>query len=297
MNSTSTLTFLWTPWSAALSIGVVLLGAVLCWYAWRRSGYARAQGLLELFRLALIALMALCLNQPEWLEEFRPTDKPTILVLWDNSTSMDTRDVQLAPSAGSRLITRREAIANLVDEAAWESLRARTDVIVQPFSAPGPQSRTDLYEPLAQAPEKIKNLVGIVLISDGDWNEGPPPVQAATKLRLKGVPVYSIPIGSPARLPDIELVNLGSPTFGVAGKAVRIPFTIESTLPRESLTSVTLKTSDGEEINEEVRIAPMGRTSGSVLWKPAKTGDITLTLDVPKHPDEAYADNNRLSAP
>jgi uncharacterized membrane protein len=297
MNSTSTLTFLWTPWSAALSIGVVLLGAVLCWYAWRRSGYARAQGLLELVRLALIALIALCLNQPEWLEEFRPTDKPTILVLWDNSTSMETRDVSIAPSAGSRLMTRREAIANLVEESSWESLRARTDVIVQPFSAPGPQSRTDLYEPLAQAPEKIKNLVGVVVISDGDWNEGPPPVQAATKLRLKGVPVYSIPVGSPVRLPDIELVNLGSPTFGVAGKAVRIPFTIESTLPREYLTTVTLKTSDGEEINEEVRIAPMGRTSGSLLWKPAKTGDITLTLDVPKHPDEAYTDNNRLSAP
>ena len=27
-----------------------------------------------------------------------------------------------------------------------------------------------------------------MVISDGDWNEGPPPVQAATKLRLKGVP-------------------------------------------------------------------------------------------------------------
>src|SRR5712692_10729085 len=41
----------------------------------------------------------------------------------------------------------------------------------------------------------------------------------------------------------------------------------------------------------------MGRTSDSVLWKPTKTGDVTLTLEVPKHPDETYADNNRLSAP
>src|SRR5207247_1825784 len=222
---------------------------------------------------------------------------PAILVLWDNSTSMDTRDVAAGPSTGSRLISRREAIANLTDEAAWASLRERTDVIVQPFSAPGPTSRTDLYEPLAQAPEKVKNLIGVVLISDGDWNEGPPPVQAATKLRLKGVPVYSVPVGSTARLPDIELVNLGAPTFGVAGKAVRIPFTIESTLPREYLTTVTLKTSDGDEVTEEVRIAAMGRTNGSLLWKPKKTGDVTLTLDVPKHPDETLADNNRLTAP
>jgi hypothetical protein len=296
MNSTQSLTFLWTPWSVTLSAGAVLLAAVLCGLAWRRSGYARSQGLLELFRLALIALIALNLNQPEWVEEYRPVEKPAVGVLWDNSTSMDTRDVPLGPS-GPKLVSRREAIAHLTDEAAWASLRERMDIIVQPFSSPGSSSRTDLYEPLAQAPEQVKNLIGVVLISDGDWNDGPPPVQAATKLRLKGVPVFSIPVGSTTRLPDIELVSLGAPTFGVAGKAVRIPFTIESTLPREYRTSVTLKTSDGDEVSEEVRIAPMGRTSGSVLWKPAKVGDVTLTLDVPKHPEEAIADNNRLTAP
>ena len=91
MNSTHTLTFLWTPWSAALSIAVVLLAAGLCWAAWRRSGYARSQGLLELFRLAIVVLTALSLNQPEWVEEFRPTEKPAVAVLWDNSVSMATR--------------------------------------------------------------------------------------------------------------------------------------------------------------------------------------------------------------
>ncbi|HEX4588900.1 MAG TPA: hypothetical protein VH120_03165, partial [Gemmataceae bacterium] len=160
MTSTSTLTFLWTPWSAGLSIGVVLLGAGLCFMAWRRSGYARAQGLLEIFRLALIALMAFVLNQPEWVEEFRPEEKPAVAVLWDNSPSMETRDVPL--SAGTTgAITRREAIAKLIDDATWAPLRERMNVIVQPFSGPAPGQRTDLYEPLAQAPEKIKNLAGV----------------------------------------------------------------------------------------------------------------------------------------
>src|SRR5581483_6376754 len=117
------------------------------------------------------------------------------------------------------------------------------------------------------------------------------------KLRLKGVPVFAVPVGSATRLPDIELLSLAAPTFGIAGKAVRIPFTIESSLPHEYATTVTLKTSDGEEITEEVRIAPMGRTSGSLLWKPVKIGDVTLTLTVPKHPDETLRDNNQLTAP
>ena len=297
MNSTHRLTFLWTSWSAVMAIGVVVLAAGFCWTAWRRSGYARSQGLLELLRLAIVALIAFMLNQPEWVEEFQPVDKPALLVLWDNSTSMDARDVPLNGNSSSVLVARREAIAKLIDEAAWTSLRQRMEVSVQPFSAPEAGRRTDLYQPLADAPEKVKNLIGIVLISDGDWNEGPPPVQAATKLRSKGIPVFSVPVGSSTRLPDIELLSLGAPTFGVAGKSVRIPFTIESSLPRDYLTTVSLKTSDGDEVTQEVRIAAMGRTSGSLLWKPKTTGDVTLTLDVPKHPDETLADNNRLSAP
>jgi hypothetical protein len=297
MNASRALIFLWTPWSVALSIGVMLLGAALCWMAWRRSGYARPQGLLELVRLTTIALMVLVLNQPEWVEEFRPTEKPALLVLCDQSPSMDTRDVPLNSSEGSERISRRAAMAPWTDAAAWAPLQERYHVIVQPFAAPEPGRRTDLYEPLATAPEKVKNLTGIVLISDGDWNEGPPPVQAATKLRVQGVPVFSVPVGSATRLPDVELLSLGAPTFGVVGKPVRIPFTIESTLPHEHLTTVSLKSSDGDEVTEEVRIAPMGRTNGSLLWKPTRTGNLTLTLDVPKHPDETQGDNNRLMAP
>jgi hypothetical protein len=279
-----------------MSIGVVLLAAGFCWTAWRRSGYAVSQGLLESLRLAIVALMAIVLVQPEWVEEFRPEEKPAIAVLWDNSKSMETRDVPNT-SGGSSLLSRREVIASLIDDAAWAPLRERMDVVLQPFSAPETGRGTDLHEPLAEAQEKVKNLIGIVLISDGDWNEGPPPVQAATKLRLKGIPVFAVPVGSTTRLPDIDLLSLGAPTFGVVGKSVRIPFTIESSLAHEYLTTVSLKTSDGDEVTQEVRIAAMGRTSGSLLWKPAKTGDVTLTLDVPKHPDETLVDNNRLTAP
>jgi hypothetical protein len=297
VSSTQTLTFVWTSWSIVLSILTMLLAAGLCFFAWRRSGYTRSQGLLEILRFVIIGLLALLLNQPEWVEEYRPIEKPTLAVLWDHSGSMETRDVASTHAPGSAPITRREATAQLTDESAWASLKERMNVVVQPFADANSAHETDLYEPLAEAPEKYKNLIGIVLISDGDWNAGPPPVQAATKLRLQGVPVFSVPVGSSTRLPDIELLSLAAPTFGVVGKAVRIPFTIESSLPREYLTTVTLKTSDGDEVTEEVRIAPMGRTSGSVLWKPTKVGDVTLTLTVPKHPDETLADNNHLSAP
>lgn len=300
MNTVRTLTFAISAGTVALSVIAVLLTAGLCFVSWRRSGYRRSFGILEFLRLTIVCLVVVLFNQPEWVEEFRPDEKPTIAVLLDHSASMDTRDVTSSESPTKTVTTRREAIERLSESDFWHSLQEKLTVTIQAFpTADGSTAGqgTNLFEPLMQAPQRFKNLRAVVLASDGDWNEGEPPVQAASALRLKGVPIFAVPVGSSSRLPDIELLSLDSPTFGVAGKAVRIPFTIDSTLPREHLATVTLKTSDGEDVSKEVRIAPMGRTSDWLIWKPKTTGDYTITLDVPKQSDELIGDNNRLSAP
>jgi hypothetical protein len=297
MNVSRSLTFLWTPWSAVASVLVVLVTAGFCFVAWRRSGYRPSMGLLELLRLVLVAFVAVLLNQPEWIEEFRPEEKPAIAVLYDASTSMETRDSVRLPQSSAPPTTRREAIAPLVDPATWSKLRERMNVVIQAVSEPRAGHGTDLYDPLAHSPEKIQNLRGIVLASDGDWNEGQPPVQAAARLRMRGIPLFAIPVGSRTRLPDVELLSLDLPTFGVAGKSVRVPFTIESSLPREFSTTVVLRTSDGDEVSKEVRVAPMNRTNDWLVWKPKASGDFTLTLTVPKHSDESLTDNNHMTAP
>jgi len=297
MSASRSLTFLGTPWTIAISALIVLVTAGFCFVAWRRSGYRRSMGLLESLRLGLVGLGALVLNQPEWVEEFRPEEKPSIAVLWDASASMDTRDVVPAERAGAGAATRREAIAPLTETATWDKLHERMNVVIQPFSEPRPGHGTDLNEPLTRAPQRIQNLRGIVLASDGDWNEGSPPVLAAARLRMRGVPVFAVPVGSRTRLPDVELLSLDVPTFGVAGKSVRIPFSIDSSLPRDFNTTVTLRTSDGDEVSKEVRVLAMSRTNDWLVWKPRATGDFTLTLTVPRHGDETLTDNNKLTAP
>jgi hypothetical protein len=210
---------------------------------------------------------------------------------------METRDVSRGEKTSAQPETRREAIEPLTRPASWSKLGEGMDVVIQPFSPKGSGRGTDLGEPLVKALQSIPNLRGVVLASDGDWNEGQPPSLAAARLRARGIPVFAVPAGSPTRLPDVELLSLDAPTFGVAGKAVRVPFTIDSALPRAFATTVTLKTSDGEEVTKEVKVEPMGKTSDEISWKPRAKGDVTLTLSVPKHAEESLVDNNQLSAP
>src|SRR5262249_42715008 len=134
MSLSRSLTFLWTPWSIAASVAVFLVTAGLSFVAWRRSGYRTAIGFLELLRLTLVAIVALMLNQPEWIEEFRPEEKPAIAVLWDASTSMETRDVSHAGKSSAPAESRREAIAALADASSWTKLHEKLNVVIQPFS-------------------------------------------------------------------------------------------------------------------------------------------------------------------
>jgi hypothetical protein len=296
--STSTLTFQTTTPAMLISVIVVLVTAFLCQAAWRRSGCLRSVGLLEGLRFCLVLSVAVLLNQPEWIEEIRPPDRPTVVVLWDDSGSMATRDVLNDERPGNPPVRRSEWVQPLLDADLWQAASDRVKIVFEPFSSSeGSPDGTDINTALKSVPEKHLNLRAVVLLSDGDWNEGEAPAAAATKLRLKGVPVFGVGVGSETALPDIQIVSLDAPTFGVAGKAARIPFTIRSSLSRDYPVVVTLESSDGQRAEKQILIPAMGQLSDALSWQPETVGDFELTLKVPPSDAERIPDNNEQTVP
>jgi hypothetical protein len=337
MIRTGSLIFSWTPLSIVIALAAVAAATVVGWIACRRSGWRRSTVGLETLRWLLVAAVALLLGGPEWIEHYRPDEQPVVAVLWDDSGSMETRDVigkyesSSAADESGTAATRRQAIEKLTRPQTWAALQKRASVIIEPFSmtqqdeaeavrvrsisnSPRPTSKpsgastaadsatenrsgTDLSGPLLDAMQKHDHLLGVVIASDGDWNQGGTPIRAATRLRSAGVPVFVFPVGSDTRLPDVELISFDVPTFAIAGKRVRIPLTIESSLPRDHMATMTMQTKSGEEISKDVRIAAMGRTAEWIDWKPTQLGDDQLTLRVSSHGSEIRDDNNLLAAP
>ena len=296
--SEQALRFFTTPWTIGISAALVAATLAVAFLTWRRSGFAVGTGLVELLRVAIATLVAVLLNQPEWVEEYRPDEKPTVVVLHDASRSMDTKDVVATDGSnatGPR--TRREVVAPLAESDFWKSLEERFQVVVEPVAPAPPGTATDLAEPLAQVAERFAALRAVVLASDGDWNKGRLPLDAAQMLRLAQVPVYAVPAGSPTKLPDLDLTSLDCPTMGVAGKPVRVPFTIVSSLPTERVVVATLATSTGEKLVKEVRLPPMATVTDWVYWTPPAVGDYTVTLAIPVEPGEILPDNNQRTAP
>ncbi|GAA5506478.1 hypothetical protein [Novipirellula caenicola] len=286
--------FQWNSLFLVVSILVLVVTCGLAWIACARSRFRSSVVWIELFRVLLVALAVLLLNQPEMIYQIDPTRRPTVVVLGDDSLSMDTTDTG---DELNLMRTRRESIGHVMDERTWAAVQQDADVIVMPFASGAKNDRTDIDAALSSAIDGYPHLRAVVLASDGDWNAGATPVEAATQFRMQQIPIFTIPVGSQERLPDVELLSFDVPALGVANKTLRIPFAVESSLAQDHRAIAKLTASDGTEATREFTIHAMGQTSETILWKPQQTGEFQLTLSIPMHASERITSNNELSMP
>ncbi|MFM8891062.1 MAG: hypothetical protein ACKOTB_05440 [Planctomycetia bacterium] len=316
--------FSWTPWSVAVAVVALALVAAVASVGWQRGGFRRGVGLLELLRFVIASIVVMLLGQPEWVAVQPAAEKPEVVVLVDDSRSMETVDATVpapraadaadggaaaaarldvpadtsadAPASAARVVSRTTAVAAAGDAGFWMSLADRFDVRIERFATDA-AAGTNLFAPLESVGRRHPRLRAVVLVSDGDWNEGRPPVQAAGPLRLAGIPVLAVPVGSPTPMPDVSVASLDTASSGVVGKPFRVPFSIRSTLPRERSVTASVETSDGQSVTRQVRVPSMGTADDAIYWTPATTGDFTISVRVPPEPGEAIPDNNSRTTP
>lgn len=290
-----------TPLTLWLGIAALLGVASLCYLSWIRSPHPGRTAALEILRFFIASLVVLLLWQPEWRTVIHPTTKPSIAILWDHSGSMETLDAELPPvlSADGKkgeIVARSEWVEKALASDLLTPLRSdgANELITKPFATPSENVSTgsDLSTPLDELLQKENNLRAVVMLSDGDFNFGQPPVGAAQKYRLRGVPIFTIPVGSETRLPDLDLLTVTAPTYGIVGENVQIPFTIRSSLDRQVRTIVRLRDDAGRERTKNIILPPNTETYDSILWRLEKEGSSTLNLSVPVEDGELVSANN-----
>lgn len=281
------------------SLALIVLGA-LSLLTWRRSPHRGRTAGLEVLRMLAGLTVVVLLWQPEWRTIVHPETKPKIAILWDDSKSMTTIDATLPPvlSDKAAIVSRAAWVRQALASELWQPLAAKgeNEVDVIPFASPQPDhaalAGTDLATPLGDLLDKESNLRAVVLLSDGDYNLGQPPVAAAQKMRLRGVPLFPIPVGSQTRLPDLDLLSVTAPSYGIIGENVQIPFTIRSSLDRPVRTLVRIRDEAGRERTKDIVLAPNAETYDSVLWRLEKEGSSTLEISIPVADGELVASNN-----
>ncbi len=303
MTSQWSFAFTWPVLAGGL---VVILAATwLSYQQWRRAGARRLVLGLEVLRWLLVALLFFTLGRPEFIVRVNPDEDPVVAVLRDGSRSMTTRDVVVE---GNQVLSRREWIERELGSDLWKPVRNRFRIAVEDFSplpadggaAEGAtnllaatfEEGTDINAALEEARARHRNLRAVVVLSDGDWNLGKSPVSAATKLRMDGVPVFGVAVGSETYLPDVMVANVSPPAYAITGESVFIPFTVRSYMPREVRTTVRVKGPNGTESSKEIVIPPMGQAQDALFWRAQKEGRASVTLAIEDTAGELRKDNN-----
>ncbi len=288
-----------TPLTLWIGIAALILMIGLSVVSWKRSPHPKRTAALECLRFLATAVVVVLLWQPEWRTTLNPDSKPKIAILWDDSKSMESIDAPLPASLSPDpdVVSRAEWVESALAADFWEPLEAGgdNDLLVLPFATPGADgglSGTNLEAPLSELLERETNLRAVVMLSDGDFNTGQPPVAAAQKMRLRGVPLFTIPVGSETRLPDLDLLSVSAPTYGIVGENVQIPFTIRSSLNRQVRTIVRLRDESGRERTKDIVLPPNAETYDSILWRLESEGSSTLELSIPVADGELVATNN-----
>jgi len=286
--------------SLAAPISVIVTAALvwaaagwLCYANWRRAGNRRAAGRLEALRFVLITLLAVTLLRPEYVQKVERTAAPEIAILVDASDSMKTRDVSLT----NGVVSRQEWLARQLAREFWRPLQAGAKVSVEPFAPPSTNQNaingTDLSLALENTLHRYKNLKAVVLLTDGDWNEGKSPLGAATQYREQNIPVFTVPVGRETPVPDLILDTVSAPSYGLLGEEIAVSFKVVSHLPREVKTTVSITDNLGESARKDITIPAQGEVEDAILWSPREVGKVTAIVQLPVQPDEAIAENNQ----
>ena len=295
-----------SQWSFATSAlillvgaGVMVLSAWLGWSSWQRNGRRGKVGLLELLRFATVTLLAFTFLQPEYVRLIERTEQPQVAILNDLSGSMLTRDVV----STNEIITRSEWLEEQTKREYWKPLETGSEVMIESFAAPPDLSATnavaqpreigtDLTAALSALIEQQKNLKAVLMLTDGDWNLGPSPIGVATRFRDQEIPIYSIVTGQDQPIADLSLEEVTAPAYGLFGEQIAIPFTIQSHLPRDVSTEISLMSNREVLASKKITLPANSRLRDSIMWYPREVGEFNLRLDFPVEVDEALRDNN-----
>ncbi len=283
-------------------IGVLALLAifVLAIMAIARNSRKKSTAALELLRLLCTIFAVGMLWQAEWHTEIATKTQPEILVLHDQSKSMETIDTRtvVEGAATQTVVSRADAAKAIIENSElWKKLSNSNTVRIQGFSKEDEKKAaveqgSDLSKPILDALASNSNLRAVVMLSDGDWNTGAAPVTAAQKLRGRDIPLFTIPLGTTERLPDLALVSVNAPTYGIIGEKVQIPFNIRSSLEKEVKTIVRIRDENGKERTKDITIPAKTDYFDSILWTLNKKGNTTLELSFPVDPAEEISKNN-----
>src|SRR5215204_791546 len=295
--------------SALLLVACALVLLACVYFAYvrprMRVGGQTRVGLIAL-RSALFLLILFLLLKPVVVVPSVIPRSSTVALVADDSRSMQMAD---AGSGLTRLDAMRATLFD-ADKPFQQRLREKFKTQAYGFSnqlnnigdggeeLTGEGLSSDLGGALAEAARRSTGapLSAVVLVSDGAANAGADLAAELRNLRARGLPVYTVGVGSARRPADAELSRVNLPRRVLVGSSIEVEAFVRAS--GYGATKVRIAASeDGRAVKTEEFSLRGGETEVVRMeLVPATAGVHRYTFDVQPLADELTLENNRREA-
>jgi von Willebrand factor type A domain len=332
------------PWPQGVTLLVVIACVALIVWLYRSEGQASwaYRSLLAALRISLVLLAIFMLT--EAVLSVDRTGLPYFVVVVDDSASQQVADQfenakeKAASEALAKVSGRPEATRWAVAEGLLENDQGRILRALQKqnkvrlylaSTTPRLLAEIDKPEDLEPALQKLKKVEptgaqtrlgaslrqvltelrgappsAVLLLSDGQTTDGEPLARAAELAARKGVPLYTVGLGSPEPARDLELTELLVDDVVFVDDLVRFQAKLlargfegqEVTVRLRERPPGAAGDAAGREIETvKVKAPPDGQPARVELrHRPKETGELVYTLEIDPRPRELQTDNNRI---
>jgi hypothetical protein len=264
----------------ALGIGYAYL-----LYSSKASWSKQTNRILFAARAIVVSLLAFLLMEPQLKLIINTFEKPGVVLLIDNSTSLKgTID---STSFKNKLTETTQALASAGYEVKWKDLHG-ADIEKVQFTSLSSDLNSALHNVVAEY--EGKNLSNIILFSDGIYNSGSSPLYSPWR-----VPITSVALGDSIEHPDLILKNVAYNKIAYQGN--RFPVRAEVTVQNFRDKDVKVSVFKNGKLMEQ-----MQKNSGSksildfdFLIEAKENGTQRLDISVEAISGETNLRNNRAS--
>ncbi len=289
-----------------LSAGVVALVLGLLVWGYARSplrGWRRFAALL--CKLGVLALLALCLLDPQWTRSQPKKGENEVVVLVDTSMSLELAET---PGGRTRAALVQEALAAGDDDAGWikalgEDFRLRLMTAGQQTSSVAhfrglkfDGTRSDLCRTLTTLRHGGTNLAAVVVVSDGNATDA---AAWKTEAGKQGAPVFTVVAGDKAPQPDLGILETSVATSPFEDAPVTITARVAATGLKGRTATLTALDVEGKPMaTEKVSISGDAPQTVRLRLPTAKPGVSFQKLELKAEGvnEASTANNTRLLA-
>lgn len=292
----------WPAWVIPL-IGSFGAELVFWCYRYERTAISPQRGWILLgLRLSELGLLLWILLQPVWSRFVQREIEREVIVMIDDSASMDLVD---DGQTKSRLELAREQldVSGLLDEldgrvGVREVMAARRALLDESVEVEGWDQATDLAGGLEAVLDQVPpdQLAGVVLLSDGRHNRPGSVEDVSRRFGILDAPIAVIPSGSGVPPKDAAIISVRSPDSVYLGDRIRVGALLKFDGYRGKKAKLQLFAGDKELETREISI-PQDNYREEVKFRhaPEEGGVGEYRVALSGLEDETFENNNEWS--